>query len=188
MIAVNVANAAKKRGPEGSRPTVKSAPERRPSGGGSRRVREAEPRSSAAAGGIERRPTRGGKKPRRQPQKVPGGSGARVLAPIAIVVVAIACLIVLNGQDSTSGNADRGQQSAENQKSSGESDSGAAETESTVAGGAAAQDIPATYRVKAGDSFAAIAEKFGIEASTLAELNPDTDPRALQPGQKLKLK
>ena len=45
-----------------------------------------------------------------------------------------------------------------------------------------------TYRVKAGDSFAAIAEKQGMEVTTLQELNPDIDPRALQPGQKLKLK
>ena len=48
--------------------------------------------------------------------------------------------------------------------------------------------VRSTYRVKPGDSFAAIAEKTGVEVDTLAELNPDVDPRALQPGQKLKLK
>jgi hypothetical protein len=187
MIAVNLANAAKKRGPEGSRPTVRSASERRPTDGGSRRVREAEPKPETARGSGERRPTRGGAKPRRRPQKAPGGKGARILAPIAIIVVAIACLLVMSAQDSTSGSADRSTQTTESQSASEGSNSTGGE--STAAGAdAAAKDIPATYRVKAGDSFAAIAEEFGIEASTLAELNPDTDPRALQPGQKLKLK
>ena len=134
----------------------------------------------------ERRPQRTGGRNRRRPQKVPGGKGARLFAPIAIVVVAIACLMVLSSQDSTSGNADRGTQATETTNSSTESEPAA---ENGAAGNATADaDIPATYRVKAGDSFAAIAEEFGLEANTLAELNPDTDPRALQPGQKLKLK
>lgn len=113
---------------------------------------------------------------------MPGGKGARLFAPIAIVVVAIACLMVLSSQDSTSGTADRGAQSTETNTTNEST------AENNSAGAPADADIPATYRVKAGDSFAAIAEEFGLDATTLAELNPDTDPRALQPGQKLKLK
>ena len=73
-------------------------------------------------------------------------------------------------------------QTSSQSSSSGESSADAsAESGSTV-------PVRSTYRVKPGDSFAAIAEKTGVEVDTLAELNPDVDPRALQPGQKLKLK
>lgn len=161
---------------------MRQATERRPSGGSSQRVREADSRDQTSRVRSERRPQRNTSRNRRRPQKVPGGKGARLFAPIAIVVVAIACLIVLSSQDSTSGTADRGAQSTET-NSTNESPA-----ENSAAGAAADADIPATYRVKAGDSFAAIAEEFGLDATTLAELNPDTDPRALQPGQKLKLK
>lgn len=120
------------------------------------------------------RPTRGGSRSPQRPRDVTAGNGARMLAPVALVVFAIACFAVLSSQDG--GNAAR---------SSGD----AAATEA-AATSAAAKSGPkrSTYRVKPGDSFAAIAEKQGVDVATLRELNPDIDPRALQPGQKLKLK
>lgn len=186
MIAVNVANAAKKRGPEGSGPSVRPASERRPSGGATQRARESEPQAKPQRASAQRQPQQQSRE-RRRPQKVPGGNGARIFAPIAIAVVAIACFTVLTSQDSTGGSADRGDQTT---KTTGSEKSSETSGGNSAAGGSATAeaDIPATYRVKAGDSFAAIAEKFGLDANALAELNPDTDPRALQPGQKLKLK
>jgi LysM repeat protein len=131
---------------------------------------EARPRN----GGSGSRPTRGRSGSPQRPRDVKAGSGARVLAPIALVIFAIACFaVVSNSGDSGSA------------KSSEE----AAATKAAAASAAkAAGPTRSTYRVKAGDSFAAIAEKQGVDVQTLQELNPDIDPRALQPGQKLKLK
>lgn len=112
------------------------------------------------------------------------GATARLLAPLALVVCLIAVFVVLSGggeKASTSSGAKDSQTSSQG-SSSGE-DSADASTESGSTG-----PVRSTYRVKPGDSFAAIAEKTGVEVDTLAELNPDVDPRALQPGQKLKLK
>jgi LysM repeat protein len=44
-----------------------------------------------------------------------------------------------------------------------------------------------SYTVKAGDTPSSIAEGAGIPLDQLLELNPDIDPQALSPGQKLKL-
>jgi LysM repeat protein len=105
---------------------------------------------------------------------VKAGSGARVLAPIALIIFAIACFTVLSNQDSSG--------------SAKSSDSAATKAAAATAAKKAAGPTRSTYKVKPGDSFAAIAEKQGIDVQTLQELNPDIDPRALQPGQKLKLK
>jgi LysM repeat protein len=43
------------------------------------------------------------------------------------------------------------------------------------------------YTVKAGDTPSSIAEGAGIPLDELLELNPEIDPQALSPGQKLKL-
>lgn len=94
-----------------------------------------------------------------------------MLAPLALVVFAVACFLVISSQGDDGVRA------------------------SSEAGKAAATSAPAVkkttrsvYRVKAGDSFGVIAEKTGITVTTLQQLNPDVDPRALQPGQKLKLR
>lgn len=101
-----------------------------------------------------------------------------MLAPLALIVFAIACFAVLTNQSSGG--------SAKDAASSNSTGSTAAKA--TAAGAAASTPTRATYKVKAGDSFAAIAEKQGVDVNTLQELNPDIDPRALQPGQKLKLR
>lgn len=125
-------------------------------------------------GSTGTRPTRGGSRSPQRPRDVKAGSGARMLAPIALVIFAIACFMVLTSQDS--GSASR------------TSDEAAATKAAATSAAAKSGPTRSTYRVKAGDSFAAIAEKQGVDVSTLQELNPDIDPRALQPGQKLKLK
>lgn len=115
------------------------------------------------------------------------GSSARLLAPLALVICAIAVLAVLSsgGTDTPT----RGDVKDTPSSEAGESSEQSANA-SDSSGDATGSTGPtrATYRVKPGDSFAAIAEKTGVDVDTLAELNPDVDPRALQPGQKLKLK
>lgn len=65
---------------------------------------------------------------------------------------------------------------------------GAATTSKSTTEGQTKVVVRSSYTVKAGDSFSAIAEKTGVDIGELQRLNPDIDPRALQPGQKLKLK
>jgi LysM repeat protein len=49
-------------------------------------------------------------------------------------------------------------------------------------------DKAKVYEVKEGDSLTAIAEDTGVPIETIEDLNPDVDPQALIPGQKLKLR
>jgi LysM repeat protein len=44
------------------------------------------------------------------------------------------------------------------------------------------------YKVKEGDTLAQIAQDTGVELDTLLELNPDLDPQALTPGQRVRLR
>lgn len=132
------------------------------------------------AGGAHGR----GRKPR--PKAGQTGATARLLAPLALVICAIAVFSVLSSGGSET--ATRGGSDSEQSSSSRDSgDSSSADSGDTSESGSTGP-VRSTYRVKPGDSFAAIAEKTGVDVDTLAELNPDVDPRALQPGQKLKLK
>lgn len=106
-------------------------------------------------------------------------SSARLFAPVALAVCAVAVLIVIGG---SLGGGDDG--------SSGGGNS-AAETTSQNATGTAttpAKRQPATYTVKSGDTLGAIAETTGVTVETLQELNPELDPQALIAGQKIQLR
>jgi hypothetical protein len=160
---------------DGAPRTARARSERDLGRSSKRRERRPEPRADARPrnGGTSSRSAGARSGSPQRPRGVKAGNGARLLAPLALIVFAIACFIVLSSQQS-SGTAD----------TSTTSTKAAATT-------AAAKTVGPTrskYTVKPGDSFAAIAEKQGVEVQTLQELNPDIDPRALQPGQKLKLK
>jgi LysM repeat protein len=43
------------------------------------------------------------------------------------------------------------------------------------------------YKVQRGDTLESIAEKFNTTVEALVELNPDIDPLALRPGQKIRV-
>lgn len=148
--------------------------------GGAARVRTA---GEGTPGGS---PTRANPRPGGRPQPrgkaSPTGPTARLLAPLALIVCAIAVFSVLSGGDSNA--PTRG--ASDSQKAT--QSNGSSDSSGDQSSGGATQPVRATYRVKPGDSFAAIAVKTGVDADKLAELNPDVDPRALQPGQKLKLK
>lgn len=144
-------------------------------------------RSGRASGAKAQPRTRGeqnrvhvasGSGPRR-PRDVKAGSGARLIAPLALAICAIAVFVVLTSQeDNSASKAAAGAASGAVTKSSA--------TPTTE--GAAAGPKRSRYTVKAGDSFSAIAEAQGVDIATLQALNPEVDPRALQPGQRLKLK
>lgn len=106
-----------------------------------------------------------------------GRSPARLLAPLALAFTAIAFISVVS--------------------------SGGGEKEATPAGASGTRPVSTTparkapskkersgtrsYTVKPGDTPSSIADDAGIPLAELLELNPDIDPQALSPGQKLKL-
>jgi LysM repeat protein len=105
-------------------------------------------------------------------------SSARIFAPAALAVCAVAVLIVIGG--SLGGGDD----------SSGGGSSSADTTSQQTAGTTTtpATPQPATYTVKSGDTLGAIAETTGVTVETLQELNPELDPQALIAGQKIQLR
>lgn len=103
-------------------------------------------------------------------------ASARLLAPLALIVCAIAVLVILaasiGGDDSDSPPA--------TSETAGQSDA-ATQT-------APEPRAPASYTVQAGDTLGAIAEETGVSVETIELLNPEVDPQALIAGQKLKLR
>ena len=104
-----------------------------------------------------------------------GRSPARLLAPLALVVCAVALfMVVTSGGDSSEEEVSSGQPAA----------TATAEPKDR-------EDTPArkrkTYIVRVGDTPSAIAERLDVSLAELLDANPDADPNALTPGQKLKL-
>lgn len=105
-------------------------------------------------------------------------SSARIFAPAALAICAVAVLIVIGG--SLGGGDD----------SSGGGNSAVDTTSQQTAGTTTtpAKRQPATYTVKTGDTLGAIAETTGVTVETIQELNPELDPQALIAGQKIQLR
>ena len=105
-------------------------------------------------------------------------SPARLLAPAALVVFALAVLLIVL---SSAGGDDGGGSGADDTRGSG----------ATATATSPARRKPSrrnTYTVKSGDTLGSIAEKSGVEVEQLQELNPQLDPQALVAGQRIKLR
>ena len=105
----------------------------------------------------------------------PARSHARLIAPAALVVLAVAVLLIVlssaGGEDGPDRTDTAGDGSA------------------TTAPAAAGKRAPRSrYTVKRGDTLGSIAEKTGVEVERLQELNPELDAQAINPGQKIKLR
>jgi LysM repeat protein len=114
---------------------------------------------------------------------VSGFSPARLLAPIALVLTALALIIVVSsgGDDSSSGGSGAEPTATATAASNREERRERREQ---------AQDDEAdtkTYTVKSGDSPSSIAEAEGISVDELLEANPDADPNALGVGDELEI-
>jgi LysM repeat protein len=101
-------------------------------------------------------------------------SPARVLAPLALALCAVAFFYVIL----TSGSGDGG--------SGGGTPAARTTTRSRTT--QARQPRRSTYAVKTGDTLGGIAAKTGVSVERLQELNPGLDPQALVSGQKIKLR
>ena len=102
----------------------------------------------------------------------------RWLAPVALVVCALAVLLVVTGSNSGGGG---GSSSKTEQRSTGTSSK-----RSTAK--RASRKARRAYRVRAGDTLGGIAQRTGVPLSELQALNPQLDAQALQTGQKVKLR
>src|SRR5215218_3231551 len=99
-------------------------------------------------------------------------SPARVLAPLALALCAVAFFYVIL----SSGSGDNGSTTSTQQTT----------TSKRAQGARSARPGPSTYTVKTGDTLGGIAAKTGVSVDKLQELNPGLDPRGLVSGQKVK--
>jgi LysM repeat protein len=103
-------------------------------------------------------------------------SPARVLAPLALAVCAVAFFFVIftsgAGDGDTGGPRTAERTSTSNKRARGER----------------RRPRSSTYVVKTGDTLGSIAERTGVDVETLQDLNPDLDPQALVSGQRIKLR
>jgi LysM repeat protein len=110
------------------------------------------------------------------PDRKPRRSPFRLLAPVALLLVAGAvAAVVLN---SNIADGDDGDQVTTTPRTSTE------RTTTTRSG----RPLRRFYRVKLGDSFGSIAEKTNVPVDRLEELNPEVDPQALVVGQRIRLR
>jgi LysM repeat protein len=110
---------------------------------------------------------------------------ARLAAPLAFFFAAVILVVLvqraLDREEDTSSNA-----SASNTETT---DTGA----TTTPGVTDTTDLPRAcqkrnYRVRSGDTLEVIAARCQTTVDVLLELNPDIDPLALSPGQKIRLR
>ena len=105
-----------------------------------------------------------------------GRSPARFLAPLALVAFAVALFVIVTGTNDT-------------ETESGPNRASEARPESTPQDQAkSGRKGRRRYTIKPGDTPSSIAEKTGVPLADILRLNPDLDPQALSPGQKIKLR
>jgi LysM repeat protein len=104
-----------------------------------------------------------------------GRSPARFLAPLALVAFAVALFVIVTGSSDT-------------ETESGPNRASETQPAATPASESQQRRGRRRYTVKPGDTPSAIAEKTGVPLAEILRLNPDLDPQALSPGQRLKLR
>ena len=116
-------------------------------------------------------------------------SPLRLLAPVALVVFALAFIVVIVGSGSGGGGSDANRASAERkERDLGDSDSARErrrEERRERREGRLPEDV---YVVKEGDTLEEIADKTGVPVERLEELNPGLDQFQLTEGQRIKLR
>ena len=103
---------------------------------------------------------------------------ARLLAPAALLAFAVALVAIVGASGIAGGDDDKRSRSTP----TGQSTSGEAELAPPK------RRRRGVYTVEQGDTLGGISRKTRIDVETLEELNPELDPVALTPGQKIKLR
>jgi LysM repeat protein len=105
-----------------------------------------------------------------------GRSPARFLAPLALVAVAAALvMVVTSSQNGTEGTAPN--------QSTGTTPAASPTKEPKTE-----RKGRRRYTVRRGDTPSSIAEKTGVPLDEILRLNPDLDPQTLSPGERIKLR
>ena len=105
-------------------------------------------------------------------------SFARLLAPLALIAVAVVVAVMVLGSGVVGDDSDN----------TADTSSLPDATERTTTSGRKAKRGPATYTIKANDTLSGIAAAHGMTVDRLLELNPEIDPQGLVAGQKIKLR
>jgi LysM repeat protein len=101
-------------------------------------------------------------------------SPARLIAPLALVVGAVAVLLVIQA---STGSDDGSKNDSPSNAST--------QTETTQT---TQRRVRPSYTVKLNDTLEAISQKTGVSVERIQELNPELDPQNLIVGQKIKLR
>jgi LysM repeat protein len=113
-------------------------------------------------------------------------SPARFLAPLALIAVVAAFLMIVNASGTNGGGSSAATGTV---GTTTHSKSSTAKTTSTAADTTAVKSPgPKAYIVQVGDTLGGIADKTGVPLERIQELNPDVDPHAMTSGQKIKLR
>ncbi len=104
---------------------------------------------------------------------------ARILAALALIVTVVAIVVVVSSE--TGGGDDAGVREGR------PANQGLNNGQGTQNGGPVRPRKKA-YVVQEGDTLTGIAADNGVSVARIERLNPDLDPQALIPGQKLKLR
>jgi LysM repeat protein len=107
-------------------------------------------------------------------------SPARFLAPLALLGFVLALLLIVSHSSDDGSGGNDAKTNQEQPANSPAANSGG--------DGSSSKKGPRFYRIKVGDTPSSIAEKTGVSLSTIEQLNPDLDPQALSPGQRVKLR
>ena len=105
---------------------------------------------------------------------------ARLLAPLALVAVAVALIAVVGGA-SPGGGGSTGEPASTEQAAPATGETRTTRDRGKPRG-------RSTYTIKPGDTPSGIAEETGVPVERLLELNPDVDAQSLQAGARLKLR
>jgi len=112
-------------------------------------------------------------------------SPARLLAPVALVIFAVALLLVLSsGGGSGGGDGQGGGANAAEKRDLGNGSSDRKQRKKKTSKSPA----KGVYVVKQGDTLGGIAETTGVPVERLQELNPGLDQFSLVAGQRIKLR
>src|ERR687885_225209 len=112
-------------------------------------------------------------------------SPLRVLAPLALVVAALALVLVVSSSGGSGADTGSSPNSAEKARDLGQSPQQQRRERRRAKNDKLPSDV---YVVKTGDTLEGIAQKTGVPVERLQELNPGLDQFQLTRGQRIKLR
>jgi len=111
-------------------------------------------------------------------------SPLRILAPVALIVFALALVVIISSANGGGGGGGTSSSSAEKAR-----DLGTGNTSKSKSRKSSRDKLPkSVYVVKSGDTLGSISQTVGVSVTKLQELNPNLDQFSLVAGQKIKIR